>query len=454
MRQSLADVASALEAGGLSASDLAERCLEARAKAPPGPGPYVAFDAERVRAQARAADAHVAAGRRLGPLHGVPVSLKDNFGVPGWPVYAGSAAALPERWQQPGPVVRRLLEQAAVVTGKTLMVEFAFGGLGLNGHWGTPANAWDAATPRVPGGSSTGAPFSLLEGSALLALGTDTAGSVRIPASLAGLAGLKTSRGLWSIEGIVPLSPRLDSVGLLAFDAADLAFGFAAIQGGPVPVAVPVASRGPVRIGRLAGPLWEGCGAGVAEAVEAALGRLGPGFTDAGAVVLPDLDRALDVFNRGGIAGYEVARFLRAELPAWFDGLDRYVGPRVRAALSVTEEEYRARLDFLDRFAAAAQGVFAGVDVLALPTVAPTPAPLAGLEDGAAYGQANLATLRNCAVANLADFCAVTLPAGRDAAGLPVGLQLLGPRGGDARLLSAARAVEAALGTREAVLAS
>jgi aspartyl-tRNA(Asn)/glutamyl-tRNA(Gln) amidotransferase subunit A len=139
---------------------------------------------------------------------GIPISVKDLFGVPGLPTCAGTNAAFPREWEAAGPVVGAVLSQLGIVTGKTHTVEFAFGGLGTNPHWGTPVNPWSSPDePRAPGGSSAGAGVSLAQGSALLALGTDTAGSVRIPASFTGQTALKTTHGRWSLEGIVPLSP-------------------------------------------------------------------------------------------------------------------------------------------------------------------------------------------------------------------------------------------------------
>ena len=145
-------------------------------------------------------------------------------------IYAGSSRLMPDALQREGPLVENLRQQRAVFTGKTHTVEFAFSGLGLNSHWGTPRNPWDTAVHRVPGGSSSGAGVSLIEGSAILAFGSDTAGSVRIPASLTGTVGLKTTHGRWPLAGIVPLSPTLDTAGLLARTADDMLFAFAAID--------------------------------------------------------------------------------------------------------------------------------------------------------------------------------------------------------------------------------
>ncbi|MDZ5650413.1 amidase [Nitrospirillum sp. BR 11828] len=442
----LSTALAALKDGTLTARDLAEACIAARAERPDArDNPYAAFSAGLLRAQADAADTRRQAGQALSDFDGIPLSLKDNYGtgtVCGgtWPVFAGSPRRLPSMWNQAGGVVGRLLAQGAVITGKTRMVEFAFSGLGANGHWGTPRNPCDHDRHRVPGGSSTGAPLSLREGSALLALGTDTAGSVRIPAAWNGLYGYKSSRGHLATDGIVPLSPRLDTVGLLALTAEDLAQGYRLLTGTAIdPLAGdPLMDPGAIRIGRAPDTLWQDCGPGVVAAVDAALDRLNDLFRPVDTVMVPDLDEALALFRRGGLAGAEIYGFLTQELPAWLSSLDAYVGPRIRASADVLD--YDARVAFLDRFANGVQALFHDVDVVALPTVAITPPLLADLAEPSAYGRANLMALRNCCVANLGDMAAVTLPVGTDDAGCPVGLQLLAPRGADARLLAIARA--------------
>jgi aspartyl-tRNA(Asn)/glutamyl-tRNA(Gln) amidotransferase subunit A len=161
----------------------------------------------------------------------VPVSIKDLFAAFGYPCFAGSSRRLPaDPWERDGPLVATLRRHLGVIMGKTHMVEFAFGGTGHNSHWGAPYNPWDAAVHRSVGGSSSGAGGSLLEGSAALAFGSDTAGSVRIPAAMTGTVGLKVTLGRWSTEGVVPLSPTFDTPGLLARSVSDVAYGFAALD--------------------------------------------------------------------------------------------------------------------------------------------------------------------------------------------------------------------------------
>jgi len=195
MQSSLAELGAALRDRKTTAKALAEAAAANHDANAESLGAYKLWAPEAAAAQATAADAAFASGNDLGPLQGIPISAKDLYGVKGWPTFAGTPKAFPPSWQDEGPVIAAIRSQIGVLTGKTHTVEFAFGGIGANPHWGTPRNPWDADNHRAPGGSSSGAGVSLAVGSALLALGTDTAGSVRIPASMTGNAGLKTGVG-------------------------------------------------------------------------------------------------------------------------------------------------------------------------------------------------------------------------------------------------------------------
>jgi len=175
----LDDLITAFRAGALSPIDLYEEARARHGGAGAQLNAYRVWDETHSRAQAVDADATFRAGDIIGPLQGIPISVKDLFGVSTLDTFAGSPRALPEKWNSEGPVIKALRNQGAVLTGKTHMVEFAFGGLGTNVHWPVPRNPWDANAHRVCGGSSSGAGVSLMEGSALVALGTYTAGSVR-----------------------------------------------------------------------------------------------------------------------------------------------------------------------------------------------------------------------------------------------------------------------------------
>src|SRR5436190_4704294 len=241
---------------------------------------YSFWAPEQARAVADAADATFAAGVSAGPLQGLPVSIKDLFAADGYPCFAGSTRRLPaDPWEQDGPLVATLRRQLGMIMGKTHMVEFAFGGTGQNSHHGAPYNPWDAAAHRSVGGSSSGAGVSLLEGSALLAFGSDTAGSVRIPASMTGNAGLKVTIGRWSTGGVVPLSFTFDTPGLLARSVCDLAHGCAALDPAGIDPLTLVARGGMhdlsgIRIGVGDAFLWRDCDPGIAETTQEAVDTL------------------------------------------------------------------------------------------------------------------------------------------------------------------------------------
>jgi aspartyl-tRNA(Asn)/glutamyl-tRNA(Gln) amidotransferase subunit A len=441
---SLAEISARLADGRLRARALIEA---AQARHDPSLNAYKTWSPELALRQADAADAAFAAGNRLGALQGIPVSVKDLYGVEGLPVFAGSPRELPARWRREGPLVRLLRNQVAVIMGKTHTVEFAFGGLGLNAHWSAPWNPQDRKVHRTPGGSSSGAGVSLGEGSALIALGTDTAGSVRIPASMTGNAGIKTTKGRWSTDGVVPLSPTFDTTGLLARGAADLAFAFRHLDGAAVPA---LADLTGIRLGRAERYFWEDTSPGVSERVDDALSFAAADGARVADATLPALKELFELYHKGGIVSAELYAFLSAELPDWLEILD----PRVRRRMDAGKE--LPAWDFLQRqaryaaLAADAANALAEVDALVSPTVAITPPPVADVADDDAYIRANLLALRNTCPASFLGLCAVTIPAGRDAAGMPVGLQLVGAPGSETRLLAIAVRLEQLLADKGA----
>ena len=446
----LTDIIGALRRGEVSASALIETAIQRHDSRGQNLNAYKLWDADRARAQAAAADDLLRIGRDLGALHGIPVSVKDLYGVPGYPTFAGAKHQLPERFESAGPVVQACLRQMAVVTGKTHSVEFAFGGVGTNGHWGTPKNPWSPAVHRVPGGSSAGAGVSLCEGSALVALGTDTAGSVRIPASATGNVGLKTTIGRWSTEGIVPLSPTLDTAGVMTRTVADAAVAFAAID--PDPGAREATLRGPLPLSdlRLAvpeRPFWRDCSPGVAEATRGAIDEIVAGGAQLRSAMLPDLEPLQAMFEQGALTAVQLYHFLKNEIPDALDALDDNVRNRLTDAGQLPAAEYLDRRDRMATAARIANEALRDGTLLVSPTLAVTPPAVADLEAPDAYRSANLLMLRNTSIPSMLGLCAITIPVGRDAAGMPVGLQIAARGGDDGRLLRAALAVERALGT-------
>lgn len=439
----------------LSAAELAESALENFAARGEHDHAYLTWRGEAALKSAHAVDAVIASGGDTGPLMGVPVSIKDIFAVPGMPTYAGSAHQLPPQWEKAGPMVSALLRQLPSMMGKTHTVEFAFGGLGTNLHWGAPRNPWDTENHRTPGGSSSGAGVSLVSGTATLALGTDTAGSVRIPASMTGVAGLKTTAGRWPTQQIVPLSTTLDSPGLLARSVDDLAFAFTALdgelygKGGRLPGTPELAD---LNFGVPDTFFWDDCSPGIAEAVLEAIRQLEAAGARIITVDLPRTDEAYQLFQQGGLAASELAAFLNTELPDMIDVLDPNVAARIKAADDIAAWEYVRRRNVIEALSASAAERLVHVDALLTPTVAITPPILDSLVPDGAYPKANMLALRNTVMGNFMGLCGLTLPVGKDAAGLPVGLQLLAGPWLDTRLLALGQAIEAKLGNSLAIL--
>lgn len=406
---------------------------------------YRKIDPDRVRLEAAAAAARIGADSNAPALTGAPVSVKDLYVAEGYDLYAGTSMALDAHLSEEGPVMRSLKQDGIVVTGKTHTVEFAFGGIGSNPHWPVPVNPWDGQTQRVPGGSSSGAGVSLWTGTAALALGSDTAGSVRVPASYTGCIGLKTTHGRWSLDGIAPLSPSLDTAGFLALDAAMVRDAFNAIDCDPAG-AVPRAVDG-VRIGVFR-QSYDGAEPGIAESVDTALGEL----EKAGAVLvdisLPEYDDALAMFKVGGIAGIEFAGLISNRFPDWKPKLDPNVRQRFEAIEQATAIEYLKRLDALAAMQATAAERMdeAGVDVIAGPTVPITPPTIQEVADGARYLDRNMLTLRNTVIGNFLKLAGFSIPSGKDAAGMPTGLMMMGRGGSDAQMVGLLQGVQDVLG--------
>jgi aspartyl-tRNA(Asn)/glutamyl-tRNA(Gln) amidotransferase subunit A len=450
--KSLKTIACALRAGSITAREILETAI-ARHDAIGGQlNAYKTWNPDYARRQADAADAVLAIGRDLGPLQGIPTSIKDLYGVTGFPSFAGTRRRLPQKWEHEGPLVTALRNQLAIVTGKTHTAELGFGGLGVNPHWTAPRNPWDADAHRAPGGSSSGAGVSLWEGSALLALGTDTGGSGRIPASMTGTVGLKVGYGRWPMAGILPLSSLFDTPSLLGRSVADVAYAFAALDaasGDPNTLLAQLNTRTPTdcRIAVADSTLWQGCSAGVAETVQAALTESVRQGVKCSEPAMPIIRDALTFMMEPTVAAVECNALLTTELPEWLPLL----GPIVAAL--VAEGETMTARDLLDRqrrfqaFAVAGAELFQDFDVMAMPTVPIAPPRLDELQTTEDYHRLSSATLRNTTIVSLLGLCALTLPAGLDPTGLPVGLQLVARHGEEERLLSVAFTLERILGS-------
>ena len=439
---SIAELGAALRAGRVRAADLVAQAAGNRDESL---GAYKLWLPERAAAAAALADAAFAEGLDFGALQGLPVSVKDLYGLPGTPTHAGAPRPLPAAWEREGPVVRAVRDAMACIVGKTHTVEFAFGGVGSNPHWGTPRNPWSREVHRVPGGSSAGAGVSLWEGTAVVALGSDTAGSVRVPASYTGTVGLKTTYGRWSLAGIVPLSSSLDTAGILTRSVADAALAFSVID--PQCTASPEpADLSRLRLG-VVDELFDGCAPGVVDAVRATVREI----EGKGASIVPfslsELAAVREIFAAGGLAAPEFMAFIHRELPDFLSTLGPGARERFAPVESLTASEYLDRRARLARLAEEANASLAGVDGILSPTTPNTAPRLDEVSDRDGYRSRNMASLRNTMPGNLLDFCGLTIPVGLDGDGMPIGFQIMAARGADEHLLSVGLAVENVVGT-------
>jgi aspartyl-tRNA(Asn)/glutamyl-tRNA(Gln) amidotransferase subunit A len=448
MDRSLEDISGALRIGEVTAEEITETAIARHDAWDDKLMAYKTWKPASALDQAKAADQALKTKNDLGSLTGIPISIKDIFGVEDFPTFAGSPNRLPSKWENEGPVVKSVRRQLCVIPGKTHTVEFAFGGLGINPHWVTPRNPWDSKNYRVPGGSSAGAGVSLHEGSAKIAFGTDTGGSVRVPASLTGTVGIKTSKNRWSTKGIVPLSTTFDTPGILTRTVADAVFGFEAIDSKCRHSAKKIRARdlNQVRIGVTRDYFWEKCQDDIAAIVENTIAELVDGGATSVAVSMQEAYEAVEVMAGGIIAASEGYEFLTNELPGWADTLHPFISGRMNTGRDSLALDYMTARRRVQELWLRADAQLAEVDVLAVPTVPITPPIVSDVEDTESYITANMLCLSNTMAGNSLNLCGITIPAGLDKAGMPVGLQLLARNNSEEILLAVALAIEAKIG--------
>ena len=438
----LATLADDLANGRTSARKLVDECLS-RIADPSGEGirTFVHVDREAAIEAADAMDRLRVAKAAPSPYAGIPVSIKDLFDVRGQVTRAGSRALEDSPpAEADAPVVARLRRAGFIVIGRTNMTEFAYSGIGINPHYGTPKSAWQRNVGHVPGGSSSGAAVSIADGMAHGALGTDTGGSCRIPAAYNGIVGFKPTQRRVPLDGGVPLSFTLDSFGPLARTVACCAVLDAVLADEPVRPLQPRSVKGM----RLAVPTTVALDEledEVARTFERALEVL----SRQGALIEHiDVPEFLDVgvMNaKGGFAAAESYAWHRYLLTSKGDEYDPRVSTRILRGEGISAAEYidllNARRSLIARIALR----LAPYDALVLPTTANTPPKIADLADDKAFTVANLRSLRNCTLINMIDGCAISLPAHREGEA-PVGLMLAASGGADRRIFELAAGME------------
>jgi aspartyl-tRNA(Asn)/glutamyl-tRNA(Gln) amidotransferase subunit A len=435
-----------LAAGRTSSRELVEQAL-ARIAEPAGEGKraFLAVNAEGARAEADYCDRLRKAGVRRSPVDGLPVSLKDLFDVAGEVTRAGSKA-YEKRAGEDAIAVARLRAAGAIFIGRTNMVEFAFGGVGLNPHYGTPKNPWDRKTGRVPGGSSSGAAVAQADGMCVMALGSDTRGSIRQPAALCGVAGFKPTASRVPREGAFPLSFTLDSVGPLANTVACCAAYDAVLASEQENSVVQIPVRG-LRLMLPRSSALEDLDPEVEKAFLGAVERLRAAGAVLTEVKVPAFDRQAEYFKGGGLAGAEVV-LIHKPLAGRIADYDPRVGKRIAMGSTLSGADYVELLKLREAFMREVAALAAPYDAIVMPTV-PCIAP--GIAEASAsdedYFRWNFRIMRNNGLINFLDGCAATLPCQAPGAA-PVGFMVCGTGGRDRHVLAVGCAIERALAPR------
>jgi aspartyl-tRNA(Asn)/glutamyl-tRNA(Gln) amidotransferase subunit A len=438
----LASLASDLDCDATSARKLVEECL-AKIADPAGEGQraFIHVDRDAAVGAADAMDRLRHANAAPSPYAGIPVSIKDLFDIKGQVTRAGSRALEDSAPAEvDAPVVARLRRAGFVVIGRTNMTEFAYSGIGINPHYGTPKSAWNRSVGHVPGGSSSGAAVSIADRMAYGALGTDTGGSCRIPAAFNGIVGFKPTQSRVPLDGGVPLSFSLDSFGPLARSVACCAVLDAVLADEPVR---PLQPR-PVKGMRLAVPTTvalDDLDPEVAKTFERALATLSREGALIERIEVSEFHDVGVMNSKGGFAAAESYAWHRYLLARKGDVYDPRVSVRILRGEGINAADYIDILNARRSFIARTEARIAPYDALVLPTTANTPPKIADLADDKAFATQNLRALRNCSLINTLDGCAISLPAHRDGE-VPVGLMLAAAGGSDRRIFELAAGME------------
>jgi len=438
----LASLADDLENGRTGARKLVDECL-ARIADSSGEGArtFLHVDAEAAIEAAEAMDRLREVKAAPSPFAGIPVSIKDLFDIKGQVTRAGSRVledSAPA--EADAPVVARLRRAGFIVIGRTNMTEFAYSGIGINPHYGTPKSAWRRDVGHVPGGSSSGAAVSVVDRMAHGALGTDTGGSCRIPAAYNGIVGFKPTQRRVPLDGGVPLSFTLDSFGPLGRTVGCCAVLDAVLANETI---VPLQPR-QIKGMRLAAPTTvalDELDDEVARTFERALETLSRQGALIERIAVPEFLDVGVMNTKGGFAAAESFAWHRYLIVSHGDVYDPRVSLRILRGESISAADYIDLLEARKSLIARATVRLAPYDALILPTTANAPPRIADLADDKAFTKANLLSLRNCTLINMIDGCAISLPCHREGE-VPVGLMVAATGGSDRRVFELAAAME------------
>ena len=439
----IADAAARLRDGRTTAVELVERCLDAIARRDGELNAFITVTADDARAAAARADRERAAGLPLGPLHGIPVSVKDLLDLRGLPTTAASRARAGHRAAADAPVLATLRRAGAIFLGKCNLHEFAFGTTGADSAFGPTRNPH--APGHVAGGSSGGSAVSVAAGMALASVGTDTGGSIRIPAAACGVVGLKPTFGELACDGVVPLAPTLDHVGPLGLTVDDVAAVYRALAGH---AAAPTGDGGlpaTIRLGLPRRYFLDLVDPAVRAAFEAAVDRLRAGGAEPATVDIPHAPEIARTYRHTQLREAYAAH--AATLDARGGDYSPAVRRRLELGRSVTPADYALAQALRATLRGEVDAALAGRHALVLPTL-PIPAPRLGAEEVAVGDRTcdvRSATLRLTQLFNLTGHPAVSIPCGTTPDGLPCALQLVGRRNATGRLLRLASRCEGAV---------
>ncbi len=436
--QGVSELADRLRKGEFSCTELMEASLSRISALDKNLNAFRMVCAESALTQAASADLALKSGDNLGVLHGIPFAAKDLFDVKGLPTTAGTSLLGNNIAAQDAHTIQVLSRSGMILTGKTNTVQFAFSGVGINHDQGTPYNPW-SQDHLLPGGSSSGSGVAVAAGMVPLALGTDTGGSVRVPASLCGTVGLKTTVGRVSRAGVYPLSWSLDSVGVLSRSVEDAALAYQSLQGvdkndattwgialHDVLKDLKEGVRG-LRLAFAESVFWEDAHPEVEKGVRAC----GNVFSELGArvksVAFAEAKEAQQL-NPGGVIiaaeGYTVNRKLLEED---FERLDPVVAQRMIKGKDVTADQYLKTWQAAQRLRAEAANSLMDIDALLVPTTAMPAKSVSEVDSGMDnYLQQNAHYLRNTAIGNILNLCGLSVPCGFTKEGLPIGLLIYG----------------------------
>lgn len=405
---------------------------------------FISVYADQALAAAQASDILRAAGLTRSALEGIPISIKDLFDYKG-DVTRGASALLKDAASatENATLVQRLINAGAIIIGRTNMTEFAFSGLGINPHYGTPKAPWDRATGRIPGGSSSGAGVSVADGMAVAAIGTDTGGSIRIPAAFCGITGFKPTAARVPADGVMPLSHTLDSSGPLGLSVHCCALVDAILSNEPEPILEPVEAKS-LRFLMPTNYVFAHADEAVLNAFHAAVATLRAQGVEIDEQEIPELDQLAYLNRLGGFVCPEAWFYHQAHLAENEAAYDPRVASRILRGKEQSAADYITLQQAREQWINQMEALLAPYDGLLLPTTPMVPPTIDELADEDAYFRANATILRNPAIINFLNGCALSIPC-HNAGQAPVGLMIAAPAYHDAHLLQVGHTIETLL---------